>query len=282
MEAIARGKLFEGDRSNALVVGDVVTAGESDGMWSVETVVLRRNEFVRQGLRRERQVLFANVDRVVIVASLLNPATKAAAIDRFLVAALQGEIGTVLVLTKTDLDENHERENELRSLYESFHLPVFSLSSTTRTGVDALAEHLNQGVSAIVGNSGVGKSSLMNCLVPDLDLVVREVSAWSGKGTHTTTAALLVPFVTSSLTPHPSALIDTPGMKSFVPYGITKENLANLFPDIAALAPDCRFSNCRHMAEPSCAVINAVAEGQLPESRLRSYQRMFEEIAAEY
>jgi ribosome biogenesis GTPase len=122
----------------------------------------------------------------------------------------------------------------------------------------------------------------MNCLVPDLDLVVREVSAWSGKGTHTTTAALLVPFVTSSLTPHPSALIDTPGMKSFVPYGITKENLANLFPDIAALAPDCRFSNCRHMAEPSCAVINAVAEGQLPESRLRSYQRMFEEIAAEY
>ena len=192
----------------------------------------------------------------------------------------------MLVLAKTDLDEQHEREMELRELYESFHLSVFALSSETGEGVDTFAENVRSGVTAVVGNSGVGKSSLLNRLVPDLDLTVREVSAWSGKGTHTTTAALLVRIPVaesdSSLVPHPSSLIDTPGIKSFVPYGITKENLADLFPELAEQAPHCRFRNCRHIAEPGCAVMKAVEEGRLAESRIRSYQRMFSEIEAEY
>lgn len=272
VEAIARGKLFEDERSNALVVGDLVTANENGGMWSVESVLPRKNDFVRQGLRRERQVLFANADRVLIIASLVNPATKPAAIDRFLVAAMQGEIPPALVLTKTDLDEDGALENELRTLYDSFHLPVFPLSSKSGEGVTALAEFIREGITAVVGNSGVGKSSLLNCLVPDLDLAVREVSAWSGKGTHTTTAALLVHYGDKA------ELIDTPGMKNFVPFGITKENLAELFPDIAELAPQCRFRDCRHRVEPGCAVLDAAKDGRLPESRLRSYHRMFEEI----
>jgi ribosome biogenesis GTPase len=276
VEAIVRGKLFGDDRTNTLVVGDEVRVAEQGEMWTVEAVQPRRNEFVRQGLRRERQVLFANVDRVLIFASLANPATKAAAIDRFLVAALHGKISPALVLTKTDLDDAHEREGEMRGLYESFRLPVFPLSSQTGDGVDSVTDHIRHGVSAVVGNSGVGKSSLLNRLVPDLDLAVREVSAWSGKGTHTTSAALTVNYGDHA------ALIDTPGMKSFVPYGITTENLAELFPDIAELAHGCRFRNCRHVSEPDCAVLAAVDERQLAESRVRSYQRMLDEIEQEW
>ncbi len=272
VEAVARGKLFEADRHNALVVGDQIVVAEDGGMWSIESVTPRQNQFVRQGLRRERQVLFANADRVLILASLTNPQTKAAGLDRFLVAALQGEIPPVLVLTKTDLDESGARERELTALYEGFDVPLFPISNQTGAGMDALASEVQSGVTAVMGNSGVGKSSLLNQLIPDLELEVREVSAWSGKGTHTTTAALLVP-----ISEH-AALIDTPGMKSFVPYGITKENLAELFPEMRELAPACRFRNCRHMAEPDCAVRMAVEAGRLPESRWRSYQRIYDEI----
>lgn len=272
VEAIGRGKLFEADHRNALVVGDQVVAAEEGGTRTVESVTPRRNEFVRQGLRRDRQVLFANVDRVLILASLAKPQTKAAALDRFLVAALHGNIAPVLALTKTDLDEDHVREHELRELYESFHLPVFPVSNKTGDGLEALAAQLAKGVTAAVGNSGVGKSSLLNRLIPGLELEVRDVSSWSGKGTHTTTAALLVPFANHA------ALIDTPGMKSFVPYGITRENLAELFPELAVLAPACRFRNCRHMTEPDCAVRAAAEAGRLPESRFRSYQRIYEDI----
>ena len=272
VEATLRGKLFDADRTNALVVGDAVTAAEHDGSWTVEAVQPRRNQFTRQGLRKERQILFANVDRVLIFASLDSPATKPASIDSFLVAALYGDIAPVLVLTKTDLDPQRVRELELRALYESFHLPVFAVSSKTDDGVSALAEFLTTGTTAVVGNSGVGKSSLLNRLIPGIDLVVREISAWSGKGTHATTTALLIPYREHT------SFIDTPGIKSFVPYGITKENLAEWFPEIAALAPACRFRDCRHMAEPGCAVMQAVNEAQLPESRLKSYQRLFTEI----
>ena len=126
-------------------------------------------------------------------------------------------------------------------------------------------------ITGVVGNSGVGKTSLLNRLVPGLDMKVREVSAWSGKGTHTTTASLLVPYGSG-------ALIDTPGMKSFVPWGITRESLADLFPEIAALAPHCRFRNCRHHSEPDCAVRVAVETGAIAAARLRSYYRLLEQL----
>jgi ribosome biogenesis GTPase len=283
VEAIVRGKLFEENPKSTLVVGDVVEASDRDEIWSVNSVRPRRNEFVRQGLRHERQVLFVNVDRVLILVSLSHPRTKPAAIDRFLVAAMHGGIPSALVLTKKDLDSNSERERELRLLYENFHLPVYPVCNLTGEGIDELSDHITSGITAVAGNSGVGKSSLLNRLVPGLELAVREVSAWSGKGTHTTSVALMI------TPPNPPAnaggefrLIDTPGMKSFVPYGITKENLADLFPDIASLAPECRFRDCCHDLEPGCAVTSAALEGRLAESRLRSYQRMLAEIEDEY
>jgi ribosome biogenesis GTPase len=270
--AVLRGKLFHGQDGNAVVVGDQVMVEEEGGTWSVDAVTPRRNEFVRQGLRKDRQVMFANVERVLIIASLASPVTKIATIDRFLVAALRGKIEPVLVLTKTDLDEQSKRERELRDLYEIFHCRVYPVSNETGSGQAALGAEIARGITAMVGNSGVGKSTLMNAVIPGLDLETREVSAWSGKGTHTTTAALLVPFGENA------ALIDTPGMKSFVPHGIDRNNLLELFPDLRELADDCRFNNCGHSTEPQCAIRDAVESGQIAASRFSSYRRLLEDM----
>jgi ribosome biogenesis GTPase / thiamine phosphate phosphatase len=270
IEAIARGRLFDGI-VGALVVGDHVVAAEHASQWTIDLVLPRRNEFVREGLRHERQVLFANVDRVLILASLSQPETKTTALDRFLVAALAGQIPPLLALTKIDLDPDQARALELRTVYEGFALPVYPLSNATGEGTEALAAALQAGITGVVGNSGVGKTSLLNRLIPGLEMRVREVSSWSGKGTHTTTASLLVPYAAG-------ALIDTPGMKSFVPWGIQRETLADLFPEIAILAPQCRFRNCRHQNEPDCAVRAAVETGTVAATRLRSYYRLLEQL----
>lgn len=274
-EAVLRGKLFDYDGSG-VTVGDWVRAECENGQWAVEEVLERSNSYLRKGLRREKQVMFANADRVLIVASLARPQTKIAAIDRFLVAALFGGVKPVLVMTKNDLDDESKREREIRAIYESFDFPVFSVSNETGDGLPQMKGLLSAGTSAIIGNSGVGKSSLTNLLVPDLELRVREVSSWSGKGTHTTTAALLVRFGDDA------ALIDTPGMKSFVPYGLTRENLISLFPDVRDLAVNCRFRNCKHVAEPDCAVLEALDEHTLVESRYKSYHRLLSELDEDY
>lgn len=274
-EAVLRGKLFDYDGSG-VTVGDWVRAVCENGQWAVEEVIERANSYVRKGLKREKQVMFANADRVLIVASLAKPQTKTAAIDRFLVAALFGDVKPVLILTKSDLDEFGKREREVREIFESFHFPIYSVCNLTGEGIEPLHDVLAKGISAIIGNSGVGKSSLTNALIPELELRVREVSSWSGKGTHTTTAALLVPLGEDAM------LIDTPGMKSFVPYGLTRDNLASLFPDVQALAARCRFRNCKHLAEPDCAVLEAIDDKSLAPSRYRSYQRLLSELEEDY
>jgi len=273
-EALARGRLFESGDSQ-IVVGDHVRAAQQHDQWTVESVLPREREFVRLGLRNERQVLFANADRVLILASLAQPETKPASIDRFLVAALLCGTPAVLVLTKTDLDPQGVRTSELTELYQEFDAPIFPICSLTGNGLEPLIEHVQTGISALVGNSGVGKTTLLNHLIPDLNLRVREVSTWSGKGTHATTAALLVPYGDQA------ALIDTPGLKSFVPFGMTRESVGELFPDIVRIAADCRFHDCRHLSEPDCAVHRAVDKGTLSDARLRSYHRLLIEATAD-
>lgn len=274
VDAVLRGRLFGED--DGVTVGDWVDASLSQNQWAVDRVHPRANAYLRQGLRRDKQVMFANVDRVMIVASLAQPRTKTASVDRFLVAAMYGNISPLLVLTKTDLDSDGERLHEIHSLFDDLSLEILPVSNLTGQGVETLRSELSNGVTAVIGNSGVGKSSVLNSLLPELDLRVREVSAWSGKGTHTTTAALYIPL--SDL----AAVIDTPGMKSFVPYGITKQNLISLFPDIAEFASNCRFRNCRHIAEPDCAVLDALDEGNIAPSRFKSFRRLYDEIEDEY
>lgn len=273
--AVLRGKLFDYDGSG-VAVGDRVHAVCDNEQWAVEEVLERDNAYLRKGLRREQQVMFANADRVLILASLAQPVTKIAALDRFLVAALFGGVAPVFVLTKFDLPSAPDRAREIAALYEAFALPLFTVSNLTGEGLEPVRALLQNGVSAIIGNSGVGKTSLTNALIPELDLRVREVSTWSGKGTHTTTAALYIPFGEHA------ALIDTPGMKSFVPYGLNRDNLTALFPDIRQLAKECRFRNCTHVAEPNCAVLEALEDHALPLSRYKSFHRLLSELDEEY
>ncbi|MBK6910207.1 MAG: ribosome small subunit-dependent GTPase A [bacterium] len=275
VEAALRGKLFDAD-TDGITVGDFVRAELEAGQWAVDEVLPRANAYLRKGLRKEKQVMFANADRVIIVASLARPQTKIAAIDRFLVAALFGGVPPLLVLTKSDLDDSNARAKEITDLYDSFDMPIAVVSNESGDGIESLRAQLTTGVTAIIGNSGVGKSSLANALVPNLELRVQEVSSWSGKGVHTTTAALLIPLSDTALA------IDTPGMKSFVPYGLTKHNIAALFPDIAELAHACRFRNCAHQSEPDCAVLNALDEETLAPSRYRSFQRLLSEVESEF
>ena len=272
-EAVMRGKLFEESGINP-VTGDLVFAEEHHGQWMVEKVLPRTNEYIRQGLRHERQVMFANVNRVLILASLAEPRTKATSLDRFLVAALTAEIPVSLVFTKTDLDENLERAHELTRIYAAFQLKTFPLCNTTGEGIEALQKHIHKGITALVGNSGVGKTSLLNNLIPGLEMKVRDVSSWSGKGVHTTTAAMLLRLPESS-----ASVLDTPGMKSFVPYGIDEETLLGIFPDIHSFSLHCKFSDCRHITEPGCKVLEAAEEGKIPEIRLTSYHRLLEGLA---
>lgn len=157
VDAVIRGRLL--DEDSAVAVGDFVEVQHQSDTWTVERVLPRANEFVRAGLRDERQVLFANVDRALIVASLSKPETKTATIDRFVVAALRGGIEPWLVLTKSDLDD-HGRAAEVRAVYDAFQLPVFEICNLTGENVDALAAAIAGGVSGLVGNSGVGKSAL--------------------------------------------------------------------------------------------------------------------------
>jgi ribosome biogenesis GTPase len=272
-EAVARGKLFENPEA-VLVTGDYVHAEEHHGKWIVERVLPRANEYVRQGLRNERQVMFANVDRVLILASLAQPKTKVTSIDRFLVAAMPSSIPQMLILTKSDLDEAEMRTTELKNLYACLGLPVFRVSNKTGEGIEQLRGFIGDGIGAFVGNSGVGKTSLLNTLIPGLERKVQEVSSWSGKGVHTTTSSLLIGLPNST-----GKIIDTPGMKSFVPYGITTENVLTFFPDIRRFAHRCKFTDCRHSVEPGCKVLEAAANGKLPEIRLTSYHRLLEGLA---
>ncbi|MBI5058917.1 ribosome small subunit-dependent GTPase A [candidate division KSB1 bacterium] len=285
VDALARGRLFaRGEQP--LVVGDRVELSREGEQWMIESAEARSNEFVRKGLRSERQVLFANVDRVLIIAALAHPPTKTATMDRFLVAALRGGVPPLLVLTKRDLAEDGVREREVRDAYDAFDLPIFSVSNETGAGCEVLRAEIAHGVTALAGNSGVGKSSLVNRLVPGSDLRTREISAWSGKGTHMTSAALLVPFGAPLPTPPASGaaadssfLIDTPGMKSFTPWGIDRASLIELFPDLHEHAVNCRFTNCGHAGEPGCAIQIAVESGALAASRLKSYVRIIGELS---
>lgn len=276
LEATARGRLFVPGRGElheeGLVVGDLVSLTEESGHRIITGILPRRNEYVRSTQRRSRQVMFTNVDRTAILASVKQPETRPAVIDRFLMAALQAGLQPLLVLTKIDLDEQGARVRQLKELYGGFDLLVRPVSNLTGEGIEDLAVELKEGITAVVGNSGVGKSSLLNRLIPGLDLRVRGISGWSGKGVHTTTASVLVHYGDSA------AVIDTPGMKSFIPWGIDSKNLADLFPDIAVLADGCYFRSCLHAGEPNCAVAEAAEEGRLPAARLCSYRRILEEL----
>ena len=263
--------------TNPVAVGDRVQVEDKGGDAPVVgDIEPRRNYIIRRSsnLSKEFQIIAANLDQAVLVATLTNPETSTTFIDRFLATAEAYQVPAVLAFNKIDLldtDEWRGRLDELKTLYESIGYPVVTMSAATGEGADALRAQLAGKMSLLSGNSGVGKSSIINLLVPDAHVRVGDVSHTHHKGMHTTTFSELLDL------PGGGAIIDTPGVKAFGTIDFERAEVAHYFPEIFRISDDCRFNNCTHTHEPGCAVLEAVGQGKIAPSRFTSYLSILEE-----
>lgn len=243
----------------------------------IEAVLPRRSALRRARDFKRDQVVCANVERVVIVTAALDPPYKRAFIDRLVVAAERDGLLPVVVVNKLDLcDAEYARFVRLDlDVYGALGYPTLAVSAETGEGMAALADLLSRGISAVVGPSGVGKSTLLNAVCPGLRLRTGDVSEHDGRGRHTTTAAELVRL------PRGGWVIDTPGLRAFGLWDLEPAQVLSGFRDVAEVAQGCRFGDCRHGGEPGCAARAAVAAGDLDEERLQSYLKLRDEVEAE-
>jgi ribosome biogenesis GTPase len=249
----------------------------------VHEILPRRSQLVRTAPddRSGRvHVLAANIDRLVVVAALANPPLRPGLVDRFLVAAAREGLAPLVVLNKVDLegtpdDEGRPLTRALLAPYRAAGVDVVETSCSTGEGLAALRERLSTGVSLVVGHSGVGKSSLINGISPGLDLRIGDVTEYHGRGRHTTTSARLL-----QLSGCEGWVVDSPGLREFALDDVEPSELARLFPGFSELPDACRFSDCRHRAEPGCAVIAAVERGELSRERHDTYLRVLAEREA--
>jgi ribosome biogenesis GTPase len=279
-----RGKLFRREKVR-LAVGDHVelTPSEGDdapdgrGHAVIERVLPRRNALHRARDLKRDQVLVANVDRVFLVVAVMEPPYKRAFLDRLLVGCERDRIEPVLVFNKVDLASPEYRAlvEEDAGVYRALGYEALLTSAGSGEGMAALGEAFRGRVSAVIGPSGVGKSSLLNRVCPGLTLRTSEVSLdRDGRGRHTTSAAELVRL------PGGGFVVDTPGVRGFALGDADSADVSAGFRELAALAPACRFRDCTHREEPECAVRQAAAAGELDEERYQSYLRLREEALA--
>ncbi len=257
------------EERNIVTTGDRVwirTAVGDEGF--IERVEPRHGLLTRSSRGREH-VLVANVDQVVIVMSLVEPDLKPHLLDRYLVSAEQGGLAPVICLNKADL-VNLVPFQPLVGLYSQLGIPVLLTSAATGRGVDLLQQRLRGRQTVFSGQSGVGKSSLLNAVEPGLGLRVREVSETNQKGKHTTTTAELLRLESGGW------VVDTPGVRQLQPWGILPEEVEGFFPELRSFVPLCGYPDCTHTHEDRCAVKRAVYRRQVSEHRYRSYLGIFE------
>jgi ribosome biogenesis GTPase len=256
------------DERNIVTTGDRVwfrPAPEDEGL--IERVEPRHGLLTRASRGREH-VMVANVDQVVIVMSLVEPALKPHLIDRYLVSAERGGIKPIICLNKADLVDPLPYQ-PLIGAYSQLGILTFLTSATTGQGIDYLREQLRGRQTVFAGQSGVGKSSLLNAIQPGLGLQVREVSDANQKGRHTTTTAQLLKLELGGW------VVDTPGIRQFQLWDIRPEELEGFFPDFRPFVPLCAYPDCTHTHEDRCAIKEAVGRGQISERRYTSYLGMF-------
>jgi len=273
--AAAKGNLrIKGIRTtNPVAVGDRVELCPSagNGVAYIVSVVPRRNYIIRRAsnLSKESHILAANIDKAMLVATLFHPETSTIFIDRFLATAEAYSVPSVLVLNKTDLLQSAEERALLRyitDVYERVGYTVVHTSVKTGEGIERLRGLLGNELTLVSGNSGVGKSSLINLLVPGADAVTAEVSEANDTGMHTTTFSRMYDL------PGGGRLIDTPGVRGFGTLDFDRHEVAHFFPEIFEAASGCRFSDCLHTDGcPGCAVIDAVGRGDIAPGRYASY-----------
>jgi ribosome biogenesis GTPase len=267
-----RGKLKQGDTEGDIAaVGDRVTiTPHENGKGMIDVVHERSTVFsrIRTGIKKDyRQILLANPDQIVIVFACAEPEPHLRMLDRFLVIAEKQRIDALIIANKVDLVTRQQAE-EIFGLYEKLGYPVLYTSALTGVGVDALRHHLENKISALAGPSGVGKSSLLNAIQPDLGLHVRAVSEATSKGRHTTQVRELFPLESGGY------VADTPGLRSLALWDTEPEELDAYFVEIRDLVADCQFNDCTHTHEPGCAVRKAVEEGTVAPERYASYLRL--------
>ncbi|WP_259066220.1 ribosome small subunit-dependent GTPase A [Mucilaginibacter sp. X4EP1] len=261
--------------TNPLAVGDVVDFEmEPDQETGVITDLHpRRNYIIRKSinLSKQGQIIAANLDQAMLVVTLASPRTSLGFIDRFLVTAEAYDIQAKLIFNKLDLfsEDGLEILADYKAIYENIGYPCYEVSALDGTNIEQLQELIKDKVTLFSGHSGVGKSSLINVLLPDLDLRTHQVSDWSDKGMHTTTFAEMFEL------PQGGFIIDTPGIRELGVIDIEKQELSHFFPEMRERMHDCRFHNCRHINEPGCAVLVALEDGEIELSRYESYLSIY-------
>ena len=253
--------------SSIVVVGDCVEVLQADASaGTIESIRPRRSELTRPGFKGLEHIIAANLDLLVIVQSAANPPFQARLVERFVVAARRGRMEALLVVNKCDLESESVIRAQVETL-KSSAMPMLLVSALNGRGIEELRAALQGRASVLAGKSGVGKSSLLNALYPDLSIRTSAVSAATDKGRHTTTAACLYPL------PGGGYLADTPGIRTLGLYE-DEDALAETFPEIEAAAVRCRFRNCAHRAEPGCAVRSAVQRGAIRRDRYDHFLRL--------
>lgn len=268
---------LKGIRStNPVAVGDnVEIALNSEGTAFITHIEERRNYIIRksQNLSKQSHILAANVDQAFLIVTVNYPQTSTTFIDRFLASAEAYSVPVVLVFNKCDIlsdDERHYQQSMIH-LYETIGYECRDVSATTGEGVDGLHALLKGKITLLSGNSGVGKSTLINKILPEANLRTAEISDAHNTGMHTTTFSEMLEL------PEGGYIIDTPGIKGFGTFNMEPEELTSYFPEIFHFSKGCKFSNCTHTHEPGCAVLKAIDDHFIAQSRYQSYLNMLED-----
>jgi len=274
-------RLLTKTTTNPVAVGDLVelevSLEEDENIGKIKKVLKRTNYVLRQSPRRKHEVhlLAANVDQAIIIMTIVEPMLKQGFIDRFLLTTAPYNIPTVIVFNKADLydEDAMAMYNYLKAIYEKIGYTVQLASAEEGTGIQEIKDILKDKVTLVAGQSGVGKSTLVNAVQPDLDIFTYEISEYSGKGQHTTT------FAEMHELDFGGSIIDTPGIKMLSFNNLEKKDVAHNFLEFFELSSECKFGgDCLHRSEPKCAVKEAVEEGEVSELRYINYLTLLEEV----
>lgn len=268
---------LKGIRStNPIAVGDRVAIVENNEGYALITEIEdRKNYIIRRSsnLSKQSHILAANIDLCFLIVTVIHPVTSTVFIDRFLASAEAYRVPVNLIFNKTDAYDPDETEymDALIDMYGYIGYPSVKISALHKEGIEALQDKIKGKITLFSGHSGVGKSTLINALIPDTGLRTGAISEYHGKGMHTTTFSEMIEL------PQGGFIIDTPGIKGFGTVDMEKTEIFHFFPDIFKFSKDCRFNNCIHINEPGCAVREAVEKHYISESRYKSYLNMMEE-----
>jgi ribosome biogenesis GTPase len=272
-----RGKVkFKTSSTTPVAVGDdVIISLGSDGTGSIEDVKPRRTMFFRaaKGIDKKKQVIAANLDQLAIISSIKNPPLKSGLIDRFLISAHIGGLKPIIIINKIDLEKS-DYLYELGEGYRAIGVEFCPISALTEEGIEQLDPLLKNHRTIFSGHSGVGKSAILNRLIPGLNLKTGEVSSYTNKGIHTTSMVELFAL------PNGGYVVDSPGLKILGLWQIERPQLSDYYTEFEKYLPDCRFAGCSHIMEPDCGVKKAVANREIPQFRYDNYVAIFDSLPA--